>query len=67
MARRIGFTCAQVRRAVKAAESCGLRVKRLTVAPDGAITVYSDEDNQPATSKSQPPLASWDDFRRDET
>jgi hypothetical protein len=64
MRRRTAFTQAQVRRAVKAAESRGLRVKRLTVAPDGAITVYSDEDNQPAATKRQP-LASWDDFRHD--
>jgi hypothetical protein len=37
------FTQAQVRRAVKAAESAGLRVRRVTVNPDGSITVDSGD------------------------
>lgn len=43
MTRAVTFTQAQVRRAVKAAESAGLRVKRVTVNPDGSITVDSGE------------------------
>ena len=41
MSRAVTFTQAQVRRAVKAAESAGLRVRRVTVNPDGSITVDS--------------------------
>jgi hypothetical protein len=65
MGRRTAFTQAQVRRAVKAAESCGLRVMGVSVTSDGTITVhYSNDDNPPAATNGQP-LASWDDFRRD--
>ena len=39
MTRTVTFTQAQVRRAVKAAESAGLHVRRVTVNPDGSITV----------------------------
>ena len=36
---RTHFTQAQVRRAVKAAESAGLHVKRVTIDPGGSITL----------------------------
>jgi hypothetical protein len=37
MTRAVTFTKAQVRRAVRAAESAGLRVQRVTVNRDGSI------------------------------
>jgi hypothetical protein len=43
MTRTVTFTQAQVRRAVKAAESAGLRVRSVTVNPDGSITVNSGD------------------------
>jgi hypothetical protein len=43
MTRAVTFTQAQVRRAVKAAESAGLRVRKVTIGPDGSITVDSGE------------------------
>jgi hypothetical protein len=59
MTRAVTFTQAQVRRAVKAAESAGLRVRSVTVRPDGSIVV----ENGPVAVDS-PRLtlpASWDD------
>lgn len=46
MSRAVSFTQAQVRRAVKAAESAGLRVKRVTVNKDGSITVDSGDKTE---------------------
>jgi hypothetical protein len=46
MSRAVTFTQAQVRRAVKAAESAGLRVRSVTVKPDGSITVDSGEQKE---------------------
>ena len=43
MGRAITFTQAQVRRAVKAVESAGLCVRRVTVNRDGSITIDSGE------------------------
>ena len=43
MTRAVTFTQAQVRRAVKAAESAGLRVRSVTVNRDGSITVDSGD------------------------
>ena len=43
MTRAVPFTQAQVRRAVKAAESAGLRVRKVTINPDGSITVDSGD------------------------
>jgi hypothetical protein len=43
MTRAITFTQAQVRRAVKAAESAGLHVRKVTINPDGSITVDSGD------------------------
>jgi hypothetical protein len=62
MSRAVTFTQAQVRRAVKAAENAGLRVKSVTVKPDGSITVDSGENE--VRSMDSPKLsvaASWDD------
>lgn len=48
MTRAIQFTQAQVRRAVKAAESAGLRVVGVTVRPDGSIRVETgDKEDKP--------------------
>jgi hypothetical protein len=63
--RRVPFTQAQIRRAVKAAESAGLKVKGVTITVDGAITVDTGEVNQPVakTNNSKAPQgASWDDI-----
>jgi hypothetical protein len=62
MTRAITFTQAQVRRAVKAAESAGLRVRRVTVNPDGSITVDSGDNPTSSMDTSKATLAaSWDD------
>ena len=51
-----------MRRAVKAAESAGLRVRRVTVNPDGSITVDSRENQVPTLDDPKATLAaSWDD------
>ncbi|WP_316176221.1 hypothetical protein [Bradyrhizobium sp. SZCCHNRI1073] len=63
MTRAITFTQAQVRRAVKAAESAGLRVCSVTVNPDGSITVNgSDKPTKTIDTKKTSAAASWDDF-----
>lgn len=59
--RAITFTQARVRRAVKAAESAGLRVRRVTVKPDGSIVVDSGDDDAPAMDAPKTDLASWED------
>lgn len=61
MTRAVAFTKAQVRRAVKAAESAGLRVRSVTVKPDGSIRVESGDSPQLAMDSPQLSLASWDD------
>jgi hypothetical protein len=64
MSRSPQFTQAQVRRAVKAAESAGLRVASVTVNPDGSITVNSGGKPAPAVDTNQKDLAaSWDDYQ----
>jgi len=62
MTRAVTFTQAQIRRVVKAAESAGLRVKRVTIKPDGTITVDAG-DNAPIAVDIQDSTlaASWDD------
>jgi hypothetical protein len=61
-ARAIKFTKAQVRRAVKGVESAGMRVRRVTVNPDGSITVDSIDGVPTAIDNREPALAtSWDD------
>jgi hypothetical protein len=62
MTRAVTFTQAQVRRAVKAAESAGLRVRRVTVNPDGSITVEGGESGSvPVDRRKKALAASWDD------
>ena len=62
VSRAVTFTQAQVRRAVKAAESAGLRVRSVTVKPDGSITVDSGDNRLPAIDSPETALAtSWDD------
>ena len=59
----VQFTQAQIRRAVKAAESAGLRVRSVTVNPDGSITINSGERLAKAMDIQEKELAaSWDDF-----
>jgi len=61
MTRAVTFTQAQVRRAVKAAESAGLRVRSVTVNRDGSITVDSGENALPPMDSPKMATASWDD------
>lgn len=62
MTRAVTFTQAQVRRAVKAAESAGLSVQKVTVNPDGSITVESgDGGGRPLDVPQKALAASWDD------
>jgi len=62
MSRAVTFTQAQVRRAIKAAESAGLRVRRVTVNPDGTIIIDSGEKTLPAMDSPEiADAASWDD------
>lgn len=60
MTRTITFTQAQIRRAVKAVESTGLRVRRVTIAPDGSITV-DGEDVSKAVEK-EATATGWEDL-----
>jgi hypothetical protein len=63
MTRAVTFTQAQVRRAVKAAESAGLRVRRVTVNRDGSITVDGGESAyEPVDTQPKELAASWDDL-----
>jgi hypothetical protein len=59
MSRSILFTQAQVRRAVKAAESAGLRVKRVTMNRDGSISVENELTE--VDSRETSLAASWND------
>ena len=61
MSRAIAFTKAQVRRAVKAAESAGLRVRRVTINRDGSITIDAGDNAPIAVDSPDSKLASWDD------
>jgi hypothetical protein len=62
MTKALPFTQAQVRRAIKGVESAGLRVKRVTVNPDGSFTLDSVDGVHPAIDNREPALAtSWDD------
>jgi hypothetical protein len=57
MTATVTFTQAQVRRAVRAAESAGLTVRKLTINADGSITI----ETGPAMNAKKPNLASWHD------
>ena len=60
---RTHFTQAQVRRAVKAAESAGLHVKRVTIEPGGSITIDAgDKVPTEIDSDDSAHAASWDDM-----
>jgi len=61
MTRAVTFTQAEIRRAVRAAESAGLRVKRVTVNRDGSITV-GENAASPVDSQPKALAASWDDL-----
>ncbi len=62
MSRSPTFTKAQVRRAVQAAESAGIRVTSFTINPDGSITVDGGESSSvPVDSRKKDFAASWDD------
>ena len=64
MKRPVPFTQAQVRRAVKAAESAGLHVRGITINPDGSITINSgDKVTQTIDTRERELAASWDDFK----
>jgi hypothetical protein len=63
MSRNPTFTQAEVRRAVKAAESAGLTVRRVKIHRDGSIVVDSGESSVAIMDKSPKDLAaSWDDL-----
>ena len=61
MKRPVPFTQAQVRRAVKAAESAGLRVRRVTINPNGSITVDDGENTVAPVDSAPKELAAWHD------
>lgn len=63
MTRAVTFTQAQIRRAVKAAESAGLRVRKVTVKQDGSITIDSGGENDVSVldKREMEPASSWDD------
>jgi hypothetical protein len=62
MPRAVSFTQAQVRRAVRAAESVGLKVRGFRVFPDGSIRVETGETEPVSYGQVEKPLAaSWDD------
>ena len=62
MTRHVPFTKAQVRRAVKAAESTGKPVRGFRIGPDGTIAVEFGEIGPEAVDQPKKALAaSWDD------
>lgn len=62
MSRAVTFTQAQVRRAIRAVESAGLNVAKVTVNPDGSITIDSGENGaRHLDSREKEAAASWDD------
>jgi hypothetical protein len=62
MSGSVTVTQAQIRRAIKAAESAGLRVRQVTVKPDGSIAIDSKENDIPAMDSPKTSLASWEDM-----
>jgi hypothetical protein len=62
MSRALPFTQARIRRAVKGAKSAGMQVRRITVSPNGAITMDSVDGGQGTVDNQEAALAtSWDD------
>ncbi len=61
MSKAISFTKAQVRRAVKGAESAGLKVRRVTINTDGSITVDGENGPAPVDNQEKELAASWSD------
>lgn len=59
--RAISFTQAQVRRAVRGVESAGLRVRSITVKPDGSIVIDSGDVDPRPVKRHTKALAGWDD------
>lgn len=53
MTRKINFTQAQVRRAVEAAESAGLKVRGVRVCPDGSIEVQAQSEKMREPQENQ--------------
>jgi hypothetical protein len=65
MTRAVSFTKAQIRRAVKAAESAGLRIGKVTFNyRDGSIVIETGGNDVPAMdNRDSSHAASWDDIR----
>jgi hypothetical protein len=62
MSRALPFTQAGIRRAVKGAESAGMKVRRVIVNADGSITIDGADYDPPAVDIQDTALAtSWDD------
>jgi hypothetical protein len=61
MSRALPFTQARIRRAVKGAESAGMKVRRITVNADGTITIDGMDGIHPAVDKETAIATSWDD------
>jgi hypothetical protein len=55
------FTAASIARAIRGAEQAGLRIRSVTVKPDGSIIVDSGEPEPGAIDRRKEPLASWED------
>lgn len=61
MSRALPFTQAHIRRAVKGAESAGMRVRRVILNRDGSITIDGVDDTHTAVDKEAALATSWDD------
>jgi len=61
MTRPATFTQAQVRKAIKGAESAGLRVGSITVKPDGSIVIENGDVDSRPTKRHSKALAGWED------
>ena len=61
MSRALPFTKASIRRAVKGVESAGMQVRRVTLNPDGSITIEGVDGVHPAVDKETALATSWDD------
>jgi hypothetical protein len=59
MTRTIRFTQAQIRRAVKAVEATGLKVRAVRVYPDGSIEIETGEPSKHAAATA---LVGWEDI-----